>query len=229
MPRRPARSITSQHSRDLALAIPPRPILSLVLDRSCMALALEETVEAAVRGGVDWIQIRERELDSASLLALSQQVKAAALRGATGRSVKLLVNRRIDIALALPADGAHLGFDAVTADCAKGLLPSSSLLGYSAHSSEEVKAAAASGATYAHLAPIFAPLSKASTRAALGVDALQAACGHGIAVIAQGGVTAANCREIVIAGAAGVAVTGAILQSSDPEVAAAELRKALDA
>lgn len=200
-----------------------------MLDRSCLTLPLEEAVEAAVRGGVDWIQIRERALASAPLLALSQQVKAAALRGAAGRSVKLVINRRIDIALALPADGVHLGFDAIAANCATDLLPPSSVVGYSAHSHDEVKLAAASGATYAHLAPIFAPLSKPATRAALGVDALQIACGHGIAVIAQGGVTAAKCGGIVTVGAAGVAVTGAILQSSDPEAAALELRQALDA
>ncbi len=205
-----------------------RPILTLVIDRRCCALPIEQAVEAAVRGGVDWIQIRERELEAAALLALARQVRKAARRGAEQRRIRLLINRRVDIALALPAQGAHLGFDAVLPETARALLGSAALLGVSTHAPSQVKAAAAAGADYAHLAPIHAPLSKAASREPLGIDAVRKAAAHGIPVFAQGGVEAQHCTELVRAGAAGIAVTGAILMSNDPREAAARLRTALD-
>ena len=90
-----------------------RPILCLVLDRSCCSLPIADAVEAAVRAGVDWVQIRERELDSSVLLALARDIKSAVERGSPGRNVRMIVNRRIDIALALGSSGVHLGFDAL--------------------------------------------------------------------------------------------------------------------
>jgi thiamine-phosphate diphosphorylase len=99
----------------------------------------------------------------------------------------------------------------------------------STHSRDEVESAARAGADYVHLAPVFDPLSKRSTRPALGVAAVAAASRCGVRVVAQGGVTPASAGELVRNGAAGVAVTGAILQAADPAEAARELRQALDA
>ena len=78
-------------------------------------------------------------------------------------------------------------------------------------------------------APIFAPLSKPAERPALGLDAIEAASAHGLPVIAQGGIEATHCRDLIRAGASGIAVTGSILMADDPEAATAELRAALDA
>jgi thiamine-phosphate pyrophosphorylase len=142
--------------------------------------------------------------------------------------VRIVVNRRLDVALALAADGVHLGFDAMRARDARQLLGPGALVGVSAHAPEEVATAAAEGASYAHLAPIFDPRSKPASRVALGVAAISAASAHGIPVLAQGGVDPQRCSEVLAAGAAGVAVTGDILMAADPGAAAARLRRALD-
>lgn len=187
-----------------------------------------------MRGGVDWLQIRERELESAELLSWSRSLAGAAERGrrASGRPLAIIVNRRVDIALAMRAGGVHLGFDALAPQDARAVFAAagrSATIGVSAHHPDEVAAAAREGADYAHLAPIFAPRSKASSRPPLGAKALERARAHGLPVLAQGGIDASVCREVLAAGAGGIAVTGAILMADDPEVAAAELRRALDA
>ncbi len=191
---------------------------------------LEEAVAAAVEGGADWVQVRERDLGGRALLDLTDRVLQAA-RGAAerrGREVRVLVNRRIDVSLAAGADGAHLGFDALPPERARPLLPAGALLGVSTHAAAEVRRAAAAGVDYAQLAPIHAPLSKPATRPALGLGALAAAREAGIDVLAQGGIDASNAGRALAAGAAGVAVTGAVLGAPDPGAAAAALRAALD-
>jgi thiamine-phosphate pyrophosphorylase len=187
-------------------------------------------VEAAVAAGVDWVQIRERGLDGAALLALAQEIAAAAGAGAAARGgdVVLLVNRRLDVALALPAAGAHLGFDAAPPRAARELLGTGAVLGASTHSADEALAAAHRDLDYVHLAPVFAPLSKPSGRAPLGLHALGEASRASLPVLAQGGIDATSAAQAVAAGAAGVAVTGAILGADEPGRAAAVLRRALD-
>jgi thiamine-phosphate pyrophosphorylase len=129
------------------------------------------------------------------------------------------------VALAIGADGVHLGFDAMDAAAARRLLGPEALVGVSCHSADEARAAR--GASYAVLAPIRAPLSKPSARPPLGLDALRAAAG-GPPLLAQGGIDARTAAAAVAARAAGVAVTGAILLAADPGRAAAEIRSALD-
>ena len=188
-------------------------------------------MSAAVAGGVDWVQLRERGLAGRALLELADELAAAARRAAAARggTVRVLINRRIDVALALGLDGVHLGFDALGAAQARALLGAERLVGVSAHSAEEVARAAREGASYAHLAPIFAPLSKPSERPPLGLAALGASRRAGIPVLAQGGIDAASAGAALASGAAGVAVTGAVLGAPDPRVAARRLREALDA
>jgi thiamine-phosphate pyrophosphorylase len=185
-----------------------------------------EAVAAAVSGGVDWVQIREKDLEGEPLLALADAVAAAARRAAAG--VRVLVNRRSDVALAAALDGVHLGFDAAPPAVARRLLGPARLVGLSTHRPDEAEPAALRELSYLHLAPVFAPLSKPATRAPLGIAALRSACKSALPVLAQGGIEAANAGACVAAGAAGVAVTGAILAAADPAEAAAALRQALD-
>ena len=222
-------------------------------DRAVSRRPLEEAIAEAVAAGVDWVQVRERGLDAAALLALARRIvraaRAAAAERAATSSVRVVVNRRVDVALALgravgaspetgPADppptddgvdGVHLGFDAMSVPDARRLLGPHAFIGVSTHGAAELADAAASGASYAQLAPIFAPRSKPAGRPALGVDALRAAIGLGLPVLAQGGIEAGNACRAIEAGAAGVAVTGAILMDAEPGAAAAALRAALDA
>lgn len=199
-----------------------------MVDRSAGEGDLAERVAEAVRGGVDWVQVRDRQLEGAALLEHADRVAGAA-RGAaaeSGSAVRVLVNRRADIALAIGADGVHLGFDAMAPAEARRALGDSALIGLSAHDPAELDAPGP--VSYAQLAPIRAPLSKAATRPALGLEALTAAARRGIPVLAQGGVEAHEARAMIEAGAAGVAVTGAILLADSPRRAAAALREALD-
>lgn len=207
-----------------------RPVLCLVTDRRLCARPLETVVAEAVAAGVDWVQLRERDLPGAALLELARGVLAAARAASRGedRTVRVLVNRRVDVALAAGADGVHLGFDGMGAADARLLLGPRATIGVATHAAAEVGACAGSGVDYVQLAPIFDPRSKAATRAPLGLACLRAAAAYGLAVLAQGGIDATNAGAVARAGAAGVAVTGAILQAPDPGRAARALREALD-
>jgi thiamine-phosphate pyrophosphorylase len=200
-----------------------------VLDSAASRAPLAELVEASVAAGVDWVQLRERALDGAALLALADLVRDAAARGAArrGGAARVVVNRRLDVALAARVDGVHLGFDGVSPAAARALLGEGAWIGVSTHAAREIEAGC--GASYAHLAPVFAPLSKRSARPPLGLPELARAAARGLPVLAQGGITAARVREVIAAGAAGVAVSGAVLAAPDPAQAARELREALDA
>lgn len=197
---------------------PTRPILVLVVDRE--GAQRPNLVRDAVRAGVDWVQLRERTLEARDLIELADAVVASAA------PARVLVNRRSDVALVCGADGVHLGFDAIEAGQARELLGSQALVGVSTHAPEEIDPA--SGASYAHLAPIFEPLSKPPERAPLGLLALAAAAQRGLPVIAQGGLDARSAAAAIGAGAAGIAVTGAILNADDPAGATRSLRDALD-
>lgn len=203
-----------------------RPLLCLVTDRRVSRRPLAEAVAAAVAAGVDWVQIREKDLEGGALLALADRVAEAARRA--DPAVRVLVNRRVDVALAAGLDGVHLGFDAVPPAVARRLLGAAQLVGAATHAVGELGPEDLPHLSYAHLAPIFAPLSKPAGRPPLGLAALSRAGAGPLPVLAQGGIEASNAGACVHAGAAGVAVTGAILAAADPAEAAAALRAALD-
>ena len=205
---------------------PHRPILCLVVDRGSCRGPLTDAVSEACAGGVDWLQLRERELEGGAWLEWAEVLSAAARSSAPG--VRIIVNRRLDVALAMGADGVHLGFDAVAPAEARALLAEHALVGVSTHDPAEVKALEVGAADYVHLAPIYDPFSKPANRPALGLEALGQAARHGLPVLAQGGIDSERSRAAMAAGAAGVAVTGEILLADEPGAAAAALRAALD-
>ena len=204
----------------------PRPLLCLVTDRRASRAPLPDAVAAAVAEGVDWVQLREKDLDGAALLALGEEVAAAARRARP--SVRVLVNRRCDVALAAALDGVHLGFDALPPAAARRLLGPERLVGASTHAAGELDDGARDELSYAQLAPIFPPFSKPASGPPLGLAALREASGSTLPLLAQGGIDASNAADCIRAGAAGVCVTGAILSAADPGRAAVALRRALD-
>ena len=205
-----------------------RPILALVVDARAAAGSLEDAVAAAFRNGADWLQLRDRQLETRAFLDWALPLARAARQAAGPRANAILVNRRADIARAITADGVHLGFDALASEEARTFLGDDALVGVSTHYKDEIDPALLPGADYVHFAPVFDPLSKPAEREPSGLEGLTAACSRGLPVLAQGGITATNAASAIECGARGVAVTGAITKARDPGAATAELRAALD-
>lgn len=183
-------------------------------------------VARALDAGVRAVQLREKDLGGRELHRL-----AGRMRELTARyGAKLLVNDRVDVALAVGADGVHLGVASMAARDARTLLGPSALIGCSTHSLVELAEAEAGGADFVTFGPVFATPSKARYGPPVGVDALRDACGAArIPVFALGGVGAQNAGEVVAAGAAGVAAISAIVAAADPESAVAELEGRVNA
>ena len=201
----------------------PAPPLLVITDRRQARRSLEDTVAAVLDGGARWISLREKDLSFAERAAwLGRLVALARPHGAV-----VTVHEDIDAALEAGADGVHLPSRANPA-VARERLGANALIGVSAHSAETVEVAAAEGADYVTLSPIFASPSKPGYGPVLGAAALAAATQRATRpVIALGGVTAATAGECLAAGAAGVAVMGGIMGADDPAATTAALLEAL--
>jgi thiamine-phosphate pyrophosphorylase len=163
---------------------------------------LLSTISRNLAAGVDWIQIREKDLTARDLFELTLRVLALP----NPRGVKILVNSRIDVALAAGALGAHLPSSSPAPRAWRAMLPPGFLLGASCHSPEEVRAAAGEGADYVFFGPVFAPLSKSTLLPPVGIAGLAAAVAAAkIPMLALGGITRSNTVTCIEAGAAGVA------------------------
>ncbi|MBM7518860.1 thiamine phosphate synthase [Nocardioides nitrophenolicus] len=172
---------------------------------------------ALADAGVDGFQVRAKSLATGALVALARSV-VAAVRPA---GALVVVNDRLDVALAADADGVHLGADDLAVADARRLAPAL-LVGATCRSRAEVAAAADAGADYAGFGPVFASASKRGLPGPLGVPAVSEAAGV-LPLVAIGGITAATAGEVRAAGAAGVAAIGAIWRQPDPLLAAKEL------
>ncbi len=193
--------------------------LYLITDRTQLTAgySLFSAVEAALQGGVKAVQLREKDLPAAELLPLARQ-----LRDLTrSYAARLLINDRIDLALAVQADGVHLGGHSLPADVARRLVGPELLIGISTHSCAEISRAAAQGADFVTFGPVYATPSKAAFGAPQGLQALAKAChGSTLPVFALGGMTPERTTEVMRSGAAGIALISAILASPDPRSAA---------
>jgi thiamine-phosphate pyrophosphorylase len=176
---------------------------------------------AIAETGVDGFQVRAKALADSTLLAYTESV-VAVVRPLGGMVV---VNDRVDIALAAGADGVHLGRHDLPVDVARRLAPGL-LIGATCRDREQARQAATDGADYAGLGPVFATASKAGLPAPLGIEAVRAAAGV-LPLVGIGGIDAATARAVLEAGAAGVAVIGAIWRQRDPVAAARELVEAV--
>jgi thiamine-phosphate pyrophosphorylase len=194
-------------------------LLTLVTDRHATGgRDLVDVVRAALDAGLPAVQLRDKDLDGGPLFALAERLRAET----AARKAQLLINGRLDVALAVGADGVQLGAGAVSVTDARRLLPPDSLVGVSTHTAAEV--AAATGADFVIFGPVYATPGKS----AVGPAALATAARVGsVPVVAIGGITAAEVPALRAAGAAGVAVIRAILAAADPGAATRDLLAAL--
>jgi thiamine-phosphate pyrophosphorylase len=188
-----------------------------------------EVVEAALRGGVTMVQYREKSASTLRMIEEAREIRELCRRA----GVPFIVNDRLDVALAVEADGVHMGQDDMPAARARALIGEGMILGVSAGSPEEACRAEADGADYIGASPVFATPTKPDAPTPLGVDGLKrlAAAAH-VPVVAIGGMNGENAAQIIAAGAAGIAVVSAIVAADDVEAAAralyAAVRRGLD-
>lgn len=221
-----------------------QPIVCYVTDRKALPAdetagtlsnkMLLDTIRAAAGAGVDWVQLREKDLPARELFALVREAVAlASVRSGSiwPRSTKIIVNDRLDIALAAGAAGVHLGHASapvreVVRWCRAGNAPVDFLVGVSCHSLEGAQEAENAAASYTYFGPIYETPSKIPFGKPHGVEELaQVAKAVSIPVIAIGGINESNAADCIRAGAAGIAAIRMIQDAADPNA----LKNAIEA
>jgi thiamine-phosphate diphosphorylase len=201
----------------------PLPCVMLVTDRAVCGGTepLVHAVEEAVAGGVNAVQLREKEMPAAELLALAQR-----LRRITAGKALLLINDRVDVALACNADGVHLTEASLSVTVVRELLAGRDMLvGRSVHSVDGLDAV---GLDYIVAGPMYTTATHPGMEPA-GAGLIEGvASAAGVPVVAIGGITAERVPEAMAAGARGVAVIREVLESPEPRQATQQLRKAVD-
>lgn len=195
------------------------------LARGSIAAACEEALTAArmYRRFVA-VQLREKDLTGRELLGLARELRKIC----TAHGAPLLINDRIDVALACGADGVHLPADSFSVRDARELLGPSKLIGCSTHTIAEVEAANRAGSNFVVFGPVYEPISKSAYGPMAGVEALRAVCeASDIPVYALGGITPDRIAELSDCEIAGVAVIGSVFGADSPADATRALLQAL--
>ncbi|MGB2958070.1 MAG: thiamine phosphate synthase [Bacteroidota bacterium] len=202
-----------------------RPVdwgLYLVTDRGLAGTRpLDELVRAAVRGGVTVVQLREKDCPTREFIQLARSIKEF-LRS---EGVPLIINDRVDVALAAGADGVHVGQSDMDPRDARKLMGEAALVGVSVETPEQAEEAAGLDADYLGVSPIFPTPTKTDTTTDWGIDGLarlRKRTRHRL--VAIGGINVENAASVLEAGADGIAVVSAVCAAPDPEAAARELR-----
>jgi thiamine-phosphate pyrophosphorylase len=215
------------HGKPILCYVTSRPSLSAAPQKDLMDPLLDK-IELLAAGGVDWIQLREKDLSGKLAASLTREAlrRVSKQTSEIESATRIIVNDRLDVALAEQAGGVHLGENSLPVEEAKRMLESSPaakalarefLVGVSCHSLEAAKSAAAAGADYIFFGPIFATPSKAAYGAPQGLDRLAAVCSSvNIPVLAIGGITLANASSCFSAGASGLAAIRLFQDSVDP-------------
>jgi thiamine-phosphate diphosphorylase len=207
------------------LSLKDRLLLYLVLDPDHAAGSPIEVAASAIRGGVTALQLRCKARTDLQMVELARALRTLTTDG----GVLFLVNDRVDIALAVESDGAHLGVDDLPLEDARALCGPDFVLGYSPETDEQAAAASGRGADYLGVGPVFGTSTKSDAGKAIGLARIERrAAMAGIPIIGIGGIAASNAASVLSHGACGVAVVSAIAAKPDPEAAARDLRAAID-
>lgn len=206
-------------------ALPRRPFLYPIVD---VAVVGEErvirTIEILAAGGATLLQLRAKASSDRALVPLAR----AAVLAAHASGARLIVNDRPDIALIAGADGVHLGQDDLPPSAAREILGAQALIGLSTHNLEQLTASVREPLDYVALGPIFPTTSKARPDPVVGPELIvRARALTSLPLVAIGGLSRANVRQVVESGADGVAVIGDLLRAPDLEAAQRELTAAL--
>jgi thiamine-phosphate pyrophosphorylase len=205
---------TPKRTHQLHLVTEPRKQPAELV--GCAALALD--------GGVDWLQLRDKSASAATLFVQARQLLTVARQ----HRARLSINDRLDVALAIGADGVHLAAQSLPVEAAVPLAGGRTLVGRSVHSLDEAIGVARAGADYVTFGHVF-PTSTHPGLPPRGLAELHAIVeAVDIPVLAIGGITVDNLDDVLATGCAGVAVISAILSNLDPYEAASRLRRALD-
>jgi len=195
--------------------------LYLITDRrQTGSRRLTDVVEEALKGGVRGVQLREKDLPSKELYELAFE-----LRKLTDRyNARLIINDRVDIALAVDADGVHLGQNSLPIHRARKILGENMLVGISCHNQVNAIMAQENGADFITFGPVYYTPSKATYGKPVGIDSLELVS-HliNIPIFALGGIKLDNIKEVIAAGAAGISLVSAIIAADDPKNEAAEM------
>lgn len=197
--------------------------LLLITDRKISRQPLPNAVKAALEGGVDAVQLREKDLSSRELFEIADEFRKLT----TTFNARLIINDRVDVALAVDADGVHLGWRSMPIKKVRTLLGPEKLIGYSAHNLQEAQNAQDAEADYITLSPIYKSRSKQVTP--VGVKMIPTLKKHiNIPVFALGGINENNVGEVLRYGADGVAVISSVLVSENPFEVAKKLHRNLE-
>jgi thiamine-phosphate pyrophosphorylase len=221
------RSLSELQTAEHLETIPPK------IDAAETRERLLKKTEAATVAGVDWIQVRETDLSGKDCSSLTREAlqRAAKISASQDTATRILVNDRLDVALAERAGGVHLGEKSLPLAEAKRLVESRGewkdfIIGVSCHSFEAARAAESSGADYLFFGPVFATPSKAVFGAPQGVERLGEVCRVvSIPVLAIGGITLANAADCLAAGASGIAAIRLFQDAPDMSSVVQSLRK----
>jgi thiamine-phosphate pyrophosphorylase len=191
--------------------------LYLITDRKQTTMPLIEAVRLALLGGVRGIQLREKDLPIRELLALSQ-----GLRSLTKEfGAKLFINDHVDIAMAVEADGVHLGHQSMPTSAVRHIIGKKMMIGVSTHNVEEARAAESAGADFVTFGPIYETPTKTQFNAPVGLESLRSVKKViDIPIFALGGIKGKNIGHVLWAGAYGVSMISAILGAQDIQKAA---------
>ena len=187
--------------------------LYLITDRAASTRPPLEVVEECLGAGLRAVQLREKDLEVRALLALAEPLRDATWR----HGARLLINDRADVALAVGADGVQRTHTSLPVAALRGITPPGFLIGASAHSTAEAREATTEGADFVVFGPVYDTPSKRRYDPPQGLAALEAAAAATPRpLLAVGGITPERVREVRAAGAAGVAVIGAVYGAARP-------------
>lgn len=202
------------------------PKLYAITDRELSNCSHPEIVERLLAGGARLIQLRDKEVSAKEMFEAAQ----ACLQLTRAAGATLIINDRVDIAMAADADGVHLGQDDLTVAEARALLGPNKIIGISTHSVEQVEAALVTSANYIAVGPIFPTSTKANPDPVVGLDLLRRARTlTSLPLVAIGGITLETARDVVVAGANTVAVISALYPLSTSLSLAKNFAQALSA